>query len=176
MLTTYIGQIILVAFNFAPVGWLLCQGQLLSISQYEALFQLIGTTYGGDGQQTFKLPNLQSRVPVHMGTSNIGGTYVIGQIAGVESVTLTIGQIPQHNHMVNATASGQQLSPLNAYPANATSPTQAGVLVYGAPPAAFKINPATVQNAGGSLPHNNLQPFVAVNYIISLFGIYPSVG
>ena len=172
----YVGEIRLFAFGRVPTGWLACNGQPLSIAQYQALYTLIGTTYGGDGQQTFKLPNLQSRVPVHMGTSNIGGTYVIGQIAGVESVTLTIGQIPQHNHMVNATASGQQLSPLNAYPANATSPTQAGVLVYGAPPAAFKINPATVQNAGGSLPHNNLQPFVAVNYIISLFGIYPSVG
>ena len=172
----FVGEIRLFAGTFAPLNWAFCNGQLIPISENTTLFQLIGTTYGGDGVTTFALPNLQSRVPVHAGTLSGGPTFVIGQAAGVENVTLSLQQMPTHNHLVNATASGQVLSPLNAFPANATSPTQPGVLVYGAPPAGSKLNPATVQNAGGSLPHTNLQPFVAINYIISLFGVFPTQG
>lgn len=170
----YVGEIRLFAGTFAPLGWALCNGAPQSISENGTLFNLIGTTYGGDGVQTFNLPNLQSRVPVHQGTLAGGPTFVIGQVAGVETVTLSVQQMPTHNHLVNATASGQVLSPSNAYPANATSSGQAGVLVYGVPPAGSKLNPATVQSAGGSQPHTNLQPFVAINYIISLFGIFPT--
>jgi microcystin-dependent protein len=173
MAQPYIGEIRLFGGNYAPAGWAFCNGALVPISENPTLFNLIGTTYGGNGQTTFALPNLQSRVPIHQGTGG-GGTYVIAQTGGVETVTLSTGQIPQHNHLVNATASGQQLSPSNAYPANATSPTQAGVLVYEAPPPGSKLNQATIQNAGSSQPHDNIQPFVAINYIIALFGIYPS--
>jgi microcystin-dependent protein len=175
MSSPYVGEIRIFGGTFAPVGWSFCNGQLIDISQYGALFNLIGTTYGGNGTTNFALPNLLSRVPVHQGTGG-GGTYTIGQIAGVETVTLTTQQIPQHNHLVNATAGGQALSPSNAYPANATSQGQPGVLVYdtATPPPGAKLNPATIQNAGGSQPHPNLQPYVAINYIISLYGIYPT--
>jgi microcystin-dependent protein len=173
MAQPYIGEIRLFGGNFPPAGWAFCDGSLLGISGNETLFQLIGTTYGGNGQTTFGLPNLQSRVPIHQGTGG-GGTYVMAQASGVETVTLTTGQMPQHNHLVNAAASGQQLSPSNAYPANATSPKQAGVLVYEAPPPGSKLNAATVQSAGGSQPHDNIQPYVAISYIIALIGVFPS--
>jgi microcystin-dependent protein len=171
----YVGEIRIFAGNFAPAGWAFCAGQLMPIDQNPTLFQLIGTTYGGDGQQTFALPSLQSRVPLHMGNGGAIGNYVLAQQGGVEQVTLNTQQIPQHNHLVNAATTQQTLSPANAYTANATSSTQPGnVFVYGAAPAGSKLNPATIQNAGNSQPHNNLQPFIAINYIISLFGIFPS--
>jgi microcystin-dependent protein len=171
----YVGEIRLFGGNFAPAGWAFCDGALISISQNSVLFQLIGTTYGGDGQQTFALPNLQSRLPVHQGTAP-GGTYTIGQTAGVETVTLSTQQMPSHNHLVNAATSQQVLSPSGSFPANATSPTQAGVLVYdvATPPPAVKLNPATIQLSGGSQPHSNIQPYLALNFIISLYGIFPS--
>jgi microcystin-dependent protein len=172
----YVGEIRIFAGTFAPAGWMFCAGQLLPISEYDTLFNLIGTTYGGDGQSTFALPNLQSRVPVHMGTGSGGiGTYTLAETGGVENVTLTTQQIPQHNHLVNVTTGGQQVSPSAAtYPANATSAQTGNINVYVAPPTGSKLNAATIQPAGGSQPHTNIQPFVAINYIISLFGIYPS--
>jgi microcystin-dependent protein len=170
----YVGEIRIFAGNFAPAGWMFCNGALLPISEYDTLFNLIGTTYGGDGQSTFALPNLQSRVPVHMGTGG-GGTYVLAQQGGTENVTLNTQQMPQHNHLVNVTSGGQQVSPSAAtYPANATSAQAGSINVYVAPPTGSKLNAATIQNAGGSTPHNNIQPYVAINYIISLFGIFPT--
>jgi microcystin-dependent protein len=172
--TPYVGEIRMFAGNFNPAGWMLCQGQQLPISGYETLFNLIGTTYGGDGQNNFNLPNLQSRLPVHMGTSPSLGTYTIGEAAGVEEVTLTTQQIPRHNHNVNATNTGQQLAPSGTtMPASATPGNNRNV--YG--PAAS--NPVTMANGmigmtGGNQPHSNIQPVLAINFIISLYGIYPS--
>ena len=174
--TPYVGEIRIFAGNYAPAGWNFCDGTLVAISANTTLFQLIGTTYGGDGVNTFALPNLQSRVPIHQGTGSGGiGTYTMAQTTGTETVTLTTQQIPSHNHLVNAATSGQVLSPSNAFLANATSSGQPGnILVYEAPPPGSKLNPATIQNDGGSQPHSNIQPYLAINYIISLFGIFPS--
>ena len=170
----FLAEIRMFAGTFAPDGWSFCNGASLAISNFDTLFNLIGTTYGGDGQQTFNLPNLQSRVPVHMGTSNSGGSYSIGQTGGVESVTLTTQQMPQHNHALFAASAGETLKPSAAtIPALATS-TQANFGVYGPPPTTTNLNPATIKNDGGSQPHSNLQPFLAFNFIISLYGVYPS--
>ena len=170
----YVGEIRMFAGNFAPYGWALCNGASLAISNFDTLYNLIGTTYGGDGQQTFNLPNLQSRVPVHMGTSNSGGSYSIGQTGGVESVTLTTQQMPQHNHALFAASAGETLKPSAAtIPALATS-TQTNFGVYGPAPTTTNLNPATIKNDGGSQPHSNIQPFLAFNFIISLYGVYPS--
>ena len=165
----YVGEVRLVGFTFAPVGWALCNGQLLPISQNETLFNLIGTLYGGDGQNTFALPNLQSRVPVHQG-SGTDGAYVIGQTGGTESVTVTLNQYPAHSHAV-------QESTVNASAtSNPAQSTVAGsVDIYtntapGTPMAASMVSTAP----GGSQPHENIQPYTAMNWIISLYGIYPS--
>jgi microcystin-dependent protein len=174
MSTPYIGEIRMFAGNFAPNGWALCQGQTLAISENDALFNLIGTTYGGDGQSTFNLPDLQCRLPVHMGTARSGTNYTIGEKAGVESVTLTINQLPSHSHPLLATASTPSASPLNALPATASS-TEPGVNTYG-PGTGSPTNlaAATILSDGGSQPHSNIQPILVINFIISLFGIFPS--
>lgn len=162
----YIGEIRIFAGNFQPLGWAFCAGQLISISQNPALFQLLGTTYGGDGQQTFQLPDLRGRVPVHAGTS-AGVTYVIGQVAGSESVTLLTQQIPQHNHTVAGSSSGN--SP------NTTGNTYGnGDKLFSTANPTVQMSPSTVANAGGSQPHNNLMPFVCINFIIALEGIFPT--
>lgn len=173
MAQPYVGEIRIFAGNFAPAGWMFCEGQLLPISENETLFQLIGTTYGGDGQETFALPNLASRVPIHMGTGPTGTNYQIGQSVGVEEVTLTTQQIPAHTHPAPVADTGQVSSPANAFLANASS-TQTGVRVYStnAPDTAF--NPSTISSRGGNQPHNNMQPYLGLNFIISLFGIFPS--
>ena len=169
----YVGEIRMFAGTFAPDGWSFCNGASLAISNFDTLFNLIGTTYGGDGQQTFNLPNLQSRVPVHMGIST-GVTYGIGQSGGVEDVTLTIQQMPSHNHSLNAANTGQTLAPSAAtIPASATS-SQTNYGVYGPTPTTTNLNPATMKNDGGSQPHSNIQPYLAFNFIISLYGVYPS--
>jgi microcystin-dependent protein len=161
----FVGEIRIFGGNFAPAGWALCQGQVIPISQNETLFNLIGTTYGGDGQQTFALPNLQSRIPMHIGQS-----FVLGQSGGEEQVTLTTEQMPAHSHAVMASsASGTQSSPKgNTLAASATV-----ALYNGNPPSTTLAAPAT-QNTGGSQPHENMQPFLVLNFIISLFGVYPS--
>jgi len=171
--TPYVGEIRMFAGNFQIAGWMFCAGQTLQISQFETLFNLIGTTYGGDGQTTFQLPNLQSRVPVHMG-NNALGNYVLGQPGGVEQVTLTTQQIPAHNHLVNAANSGQQVNPSGATMPAVSTPTP-NRNVYG--PAGTA--PVTMANAmigltGNNLPHNNIQPILAINFLISLYGIYPT--
>jgi len=169
----YVGEIRMFGGNFAPAGWMLCQGQLLPISENETLFNLIGTTYGGDGQSTFALPDLQSRMPIHLGTFQ-GNQFVLAEATGVETVTLTVNQLPGHNHPLLATNSGQtQIPSGSAIPALATSP-QTGVQVYGPLVTQTNLNPSTIGQDGGGQPHSNLQPFLAVNFIISLFGIFPS--
>jgi microcystin-dependent protein len=169
----YVGEIRLFAGNFAPNGWMFCEGQSLPISENETLFQLIGTTYGGDGQETFNLPNLASRVPIHMGTSPSGVTYQLGELAGTEQETLTVQQMPTHNHGVLATNTGQTNSPSNAVFATMTS-SQAGAFAYNPGPANIPLVASTIQTAGGSQPHENTQPFLCINFIISLFGVFPS--
>jgi microcystin-dependent protein len=168
----YIGEIRMFGGSFPPSGWVFCSGQLMPISENDALFTLIGTTYGGDGQETFAIPNLQSRVPVHSGTG-AGTTYVIGETGGVESVTLTTQQIPIHNHPMTTTATNQQLSPQNAMFATSTS-VQAGVAGYqnNVTPAVALL-PGAISPTGGSQPHDNIQPTLCVSYILSLFGIFP---
>lgn len=158
------------AGNFAPAGWLFCSGQLLSIDENEVLFQLIGTTYGGDGESTFALPNLQSRIPIHFGTATSGLNYQLGEMAGVEEVTLSVQQIPAHSHPPGASTNpGNSASPANAVPATNTT-----ALPYGATPPVIAMNPSVIQPAGGSQPHENMQPFLCINFIISLFGVFPS--
>lgn len=173
----YVGEIRLFAGNFNPNGWMFCEGQTLPISENEALFQLIGTTYGGDGQETFNLPNLASRIPIHMGTGPDGTTYQLGEMAGTEQETLTLQQIPNHNHPLIASTAAATLSPQNALLTVPSNPVQQGILTYNNNEAVTPnttIHPGTVQPAGGSQPHENTQPFLCVNFIISLFGIFPS--
>ena len=170
----YIGEIRMFGGTFAPNGWAFCNGQLIAIAENDALFTLIGTTYGGDGQSTFALPNLQSRVPIHQGTNAANGiAYQIGQPGGVESVTLTTQQLAAHTHPMPATGTSQTLSPQNAFFAVATS-SQAGVNVYSTDVPNTSLVPASILPTGGNQPHDNLQPYLALNFIISLFGVFPT--
>lgn len=162
--TPFVGEIRIFAGNFAPVGWAFCDGSLLAIAENDALFNLIGTTYGGDGQSTFALPDLRSRVPVHMGSG-----LSLAQTGGEETVTLTVNQMPAHTHVPQANSgTGTQTSPAgNVWANSANAPYSAN-----APNAA--MDPAAAGLAGGSQPHDNMIPFLAINFIISLFGIFPS--
>ena len=165
MAQPYIGEIRMFAGNFPPVGWMFCDGQLLPISENETLFQLIGTTYGGDGQETFALPNLQSRVPLHF-----GGTFTLAEMAGTEEVTLTIQQIPSHTHPFTATRErGNQGSPAG----NLIGESPGGIQPYIEDAPGTPMNAGSISLEGGSQPHENCQPFLCINYIISLFGIFP---
>ena len=166
----FVGEIRMLGFSFAPNGWATCDGQLLPISENEVLFQIIGTTYGGDGQETFALPNLQSRFPVHMGTGLSGTTYQIGEMAGTETVTLSTGQIPNHTHPLlgSLDPAGQQ-SPTSNVTAKSTS---VDLYINAVPQDA--MNAQAISPAGGSQPHENCQPFLCINFIISLFGVFPS--
>jgi microcystin-dependent protein len=167
MSTPYVGEVRLVGFNFAPIDWSLCNGQLIPISQNETLYNLIGTTYGGDGQSTFGLPNLQSRIPIHSG-SNGANTYVIGQTGGVETVTLNINQYPSHTHSLMASTNSTGSSTPTSNVVNG------GLTAYTADTPATPMLAAMVGNSGGNQPHNNLQPYLAMNWIIALYGVYPS--
>lgn len=163
----FVGEIRMFAGNFAPVGWAFCNGALLPISENETLFNLIGTTYGGDGQNTFALPNLQSRVPIHVGPG-----FALGQAAGAESVTLTTSQIPAHSHVplcFSNSSGGNQNTPDGGVWATSTT---GGVYANTAPSAT--MNPNGIGSAGGSQPHDNMIPFLVINFIISLFGVFPS--
>lgn len=172
----YVGEIRIFAGNFPPYGWAMCDGQLLAISEYDTLFNLIGTTYGGDGQSTFGMPDLRGRVPVHQGSKN-GQTYVIGQSTGVETVTLTSTTMPQHTHPLYAVSA----------PGNASTPTTQTMLSDQGPAGTVlkayapyigtnqvALAAASTTPAGGNQPHDNMQPYLGLNFIISLFGIYPS--
>ena len=166
----YVGEIRMFAGNFAPAGWMLCQGQTLPISENETLFNLIGTTYGGDGQETFQLPDLQSRVPIHMGTSKGGITYQLAEAAGTEQETLTVQQIPNHTHALTcSTAAGAVNNPANQV--IAASPS-VKLFIEDTTDSTLSANSVTPQ--GGSQPHENCQPFLCINFIISLFGVFPS--
>lgn len=164
----FIGEIRLFGGNFAPSGWAFCDGQLLAIAEYDALFTLIGTTYGGDGQETFALPDLRGRHPLHQGT-NAGTTFVLGETRGAETVTLTTQQIPAHTHpFVAANVAGDQINPSGHLLAQS-----ANVKPYlnDAPDAAMGN---AVVPVGGSQPHENRQPYLGISFIISLFGVYPT--
>jgi len=170
MAQPYVGEIRMFAGNFAPAGWMFCSGQTLPISQNDVLFTLIGTTYGGDGEETFQLPNLQGRIPVHMGPAASGTTYIIGESAGVETVTLTLQQTPNHNHaFVTSTANGTQVNPGG----NVLAASVSSVQPYIQDAATTNLNANAVTPVGGSQPHENMQPFLCINFIISLFGIFP---
>ena len=167
MAQPYVGEIRMFAGNFAPAGWMFCEGQLLPISEYETLFNLIGTTYGGDGQSTFGLPDLRGRVPVHFGNG-----FTLAETGGVETLTLTVQQIPAHSHPLLATLNqGTQNPP--AQQALAQSPTQ-NAFPYGTDVPPATLNPGTISAVGGSQPHDNFQPYLCIDFIISLFGIFPS--
>ncbi len=156
------------------MGWSYCNGQLISIAENPTLFNLIGTIYGGDGVNTFALPDLRSRVPIHFGSTPSTGTYVIGERAGVEQVTLTAQQTAAHNHIVNATTTGQKTAPsTQTFPASATP---ANSNIYGAPgtSATQMYGGIVVAGGGSNQPHENRQPYLAVNFIIALYGAYPS--
>lgn len=159
------------AGNFAPVGWAFCDGQLLPISENDTLFTLIGTTYGGDGQTTFALPNLQARIPLHFGSSAFSGrTYALGEIGGTEQEALTVNQLPNHSHaLVAASGPGFLSTPANAVPARHRD-YKAFANPVGAP---STLSPAAVAPVGGSQPHDNMPPFLTVSFIISLYGVYP---
>jgi microcystin-dependent protein len=175
MSSPYVGEIRMFGGTFAPAGWMTCDGQLLPISEYDTLFNLIGTTYGGDGQSTFALPNLAARVPIHVG-NNGTSTYNIGDNGGVTSVTLSTNQIPVHSHPFVADTGNVSTSvPTNAYFAN-TNPNNYYTVPGTGPaqPLWRNFNAGTLPIQGGSQPHDNMQPYLAVTFIISLFGIYPS--
>ena len=167
MAQPYVGEIRMFAGNFAPAGWMFCEGQLLPISEQETLFNLIGTTYGGDGQSTFALPDLRGRVPMHFGNG-----FSLAETGGVETVTLTVSQIPAHTHALLASASpATGSSPAATVPAS----TQAATITpYGTDAPLTTLLPSSVGTTGGSQPHNNFQPYLCVDFIISLFGIFPS--
>lgn len=165
MSTPFVGEIRIFAGTFAPAGWAFCDGQLLSIAENEVLFTLIGTTYGGDGQETFALPDLRGRLPLHQGSG-----FVIGELGGAESATLTVNQMPPHTHALIASANeSTAASPLGSLLAQ---PAEISLYLEDAP--SVDLNPAAIGAVGGSEPHSNLQPFVCVYFIISLFGIFPT--
>lgn len=164
----YVGEIRMFGGNFAPAGWMFCEGQLLPISEYETLFNLIGTTYGGDGQSTFGLPDLRGRLPLHQG--NFGGvTFTLAEITGTEQVTLNATQIPNHTHVVQATT-------------NSNTASQPGGNFLASGPDIYEIDTAgnttmannTLSSVGGSQPHSNFQPYLCIDFIISLYGVFPS--
>jgi microcystin-dependent protein len=167
--TPYVGQLALVPYNFAPLGWMFCDGQLLPISENETLFNLIGTTYGGDGQSTFALPDLRGRTIVHQGTGL--STYIIGQTGGVEQVTLTQNQIPQHQHQSNCSTNAQGS---NDAAGGVLAVTATGKTQYATSAGNAQMAPGMVSIVGGSQPHDNHQPYLALHWVISLFGIFPS--
>jgi microcystin-dependent protein len=165
MAQPYIGEIRIFAGGFAPMGWMFCEGQLIPISENDALFAVLGTNFGGDGQETFALPDLRGRLPVHQSLN-----YPLGQQAGVEEVTLNIQQIPSHTHVLM----GAEQTGTDASPANGILATSSVLKPYAAeaPDATMAAN--AVGPRGGSQPHTNFQPYLCMNYIISLFGIFPT--
>lgn len=164
MAQPYVGEIRMFAGNFAPAGWMFCEGQLLPISENETLFQLIGTTYGGDGESTFALPDLRGRIPIHQGNG-----FILAETGGAEEITLTVNQIPAHSHPVLVSDDVPTLTnPQN----NLTG--QAATKIYRAGAPTVFLAPGSVASTGGSQPHTNFQPYLCVDFIISLFGIFPS--
>jgi microcystin-dependent protein len=165
----FVGEIRMFGGSFAPVGWMFCQGQTLAISENDMLFTLIGTTYGGDGQETFNLPDLQGRAPLHQGTGKDGITYTLGEKAGVESVTLTGQQTPTHTHPLTASTNFGN----TAQPANLILGASSTFDLYVDSAATSAMNAQAITPAGGSQPHENMQPYLCISFIISLFGVFP---
>ena len=167
MAQPYVGEIRMFAGNFAPAGWMFCEGQLLPISEYETLFNLIGTTYGGDGQSTFALPDLRGRLPLHQGNG-----FTLAETGGAEEITLTVNQIPAHTHALLATGNNAA----GVAPATQVFAASSEVTVspYGSDAPQITVSPQMVGSTGGSQPHSNFQPYLCVDFIISLFGIFPS--
>ena len=162
----FIGEIRLVAFGFAPKGWALCEGQLLPINQNQALFSLLGTSYGGDGRTTFALPDLRGRVPVGAGQSAVGSDYPLGATGGEETVKLATRQLPAHAHAVNASGKAATAkSPAGAFPAGGGAYAAARDV---------RMKPAMIGRTGGGEAHENRQPYLGLNYVIALQGIYPA--
>ncbi|HEY1011856.1 MAG TPA: tail fiber protein [Herpetosiphonaceae bacterium] len=165
MAQPYVGEIRMFAGNFAPAGWMFCEGQLLPISENETLFQLIGTTYGGDGQSTFALPDLRGRLPIHQGNG-----FILAETGGAEEITLTVSQIPAHSHpLLAAGIAAEQFSPLGNVLATPTAEVFNTIDSVD-----VSLIASTVGSVGGSQPHTNFQPYLCVDFIISLFGIFPS--
>ena len=166
MAQPYVGEIRMFAGNFAPAGWMFCEGQLLPISENETLFQLIGTTYGGDGQSTFSLPDLRGRLPIHNGNG-----FILAETGGAEEITLTTNQIPSHNHAVAATTDlADSGNPTDAY----LSTTATGNKIYSTSNPTIALPASEIGSVGGSQPHTNFQPYLCVDFIISLFGLFPN--
>ena len=170
MAQPYVGEVRMFGGNFAPAGWMFCSGQLLPISENETLFQLIGTTYGGDGQSTFALPDLRGRLPIHQGQGPGLSNYVLAETGGTESVTLTTQQIPSHTHAM--VASGDAANQITGAAGVVASPPVLSMYYTSAPDAS--LNPNALSQTGGNQPHTNFQPYLCINFIISLFGIFPS--
>jgi microcystin-dependent protein len=164
MAQPYVGEIRMFAGNFAPAGWMFCEGQLLPISENETLFQLIGTTYGGDGESTFALPDLRGRIPTHQGNG-----FILAETGGAEEITLTVNQTPAHNHPLLASEAAA-----TAVVPGGNLPAESSKRIYTSPGALASMAPATMSPVGGSQPHTNFQPYLCINFIISLFGIFPS--
>jgi microcystin-dependent protein len=160
----FLSEIKIVSFNFAPKGWALCNGQLLPINQNQALFSLLGTTYGGDGRVNFGLPNLQGRIPAHM-----GGGLTLGELGGEENHTLNISEIPAHNHVPVGSST---IANLTQAAGNLWANVSTGL--YNPAPDNTAMNPACISATGGSQPHNNMSPFLVLNFVIALQGIFPS--
>ena len=166
----FIGEIRMFGGNFPPVGWAFCDGQLMAIADNDTLFNLIGTTYGGDGQTTFALPDLRGRIPIHMGQGPGFSNRILGELAGAETVTLTVQQIPIHNHVPLVLSSpGILANPQDAFPAAHRDHASFAAV---APPGAAMKQQSSI--SGGSQPHDNMPPYAVVSFIISLFGIFPS--
>ena len=165
MAQPYVGEVRMFAGNFAPAGWMFCEGQLLPISENETLFQLIGTTYGGDGESTFALPDLRGRIPIHQ-----GGGFILAETGGAEEVTLTTNQIPAHSHSLLASTDVAQ----DTSPDGKVVGQSAGPLMYLQDVPDTNMSSLAVTAVGGSQPHTNFQPYLCVDFIISLFGIFPS--
>jgi microcystin-dependent protein len=162
----YMGEIRLMSFNFPPKGWALCNGQFLPINQNQALFSLLGTNYGGNGQTTFALPNLRGRVPIHVGQG-----HTLGEAAGSTSVTINAQTMPQHLHFAQASASNANTAASQNTPANVLA---SGGGLYGKAKSLTSLHPSSVTNVGGSQAHDNMQPYLTLNFCIALQGIFPS--
>lgn len=166
----FVGEIRMFAGNFAPRGWAFCDGQLLAVSQNDALFSLLGTIYGGDGRTTFGLPDLRGRIPIHAGSGPGLSPRRLGAKAGAEKVTLTVNQMPSHTHNFQASTN---FADETAPEGNVLAQQSAAQLYFSGSPT-INLAPQSIDNIGGSRSHTNLQPFLCIHYIIALFGIYPS--